>query len=380
MELLENSENGFDGRFIIYKYDENTIYKKIKKEIHSQKLLLDKIKKNFSKYKNIIENIYKSPFFPSIKGYDVEDDGSYKCKIIHGYRLDRIAKLNLKNNEIIKIRIAILKLKSILNKNVNKLSGDWALHNLIYSINDDKIYNVDLEGFFSYPSVPSWGNINFINKWLDDCIKNIRVNNVVEIVKYVKTTDTSYSGKHIDIGYHSIYIDSIYYRGQRDCVKRLEFCKDVCDFKNKNVLDIGCNIGGMLFPLSSIINYGCGIDFNYKNINSGNALKQYKNIHNLSFYVFNLDTENHNFIKNFMPKIDIVFLYSVCKWIKKWKELISFISKNSKVLFIETNGTSDQQQEQIEYCKLKFKSVKKIYNKSLDDKGQNNRKLFFCKN
>jgi len=81
-----------------------------------------------------------------------------------------------------------------------------------------------------------------------------------------------------------------------------------------------------------------------------------------------------------MPKIDIVFLYSVCKWIKKWKELISFISKNSKVLFIETNGTSDQQQEQIEYCKLKFKSVKKIYNKSLDDKGQNNRKLFFCKN
>jgi hypothetical protein len=189
MNILENSENGFNGRFIIYKYDENTIYKKIKKEIHSQKLLLDKIKKNFSKYKNIIENIYKSPFFPSIKGYDVEDDGSYKCKIIHGYRLDRIANLNLKNNEIIKIRIAILKLKSILNKNVNKLSGDWALHNLIYSINDDKIYNVDLEGFFSYPVVPHWGNINFINKWLDDCLKKIeyliKSNSIMEDLKII---------------------------------------------------------------------------------------------------------------------------------------------------------------------------------------------------
>ena len=172
MELLENSENGYDGRFYIYKYDENTVYKKIKKEIQSQILLAKKIVKNFSKYKDVIENIHKS-HLPTIKGYDVENDGSYKCKFINGYRLDRINKLNLKYNEIVKIRNAILKLKNILNKNKRKLSGDWVLHNLIYSINDDKIYNIDLEGFFSYPSVPSWGNINFINKWLDDCLKKI---------------------------------------------------------------------------------------------------------------------------------------------------------------------------------------------------------------
>jgi len=55
---------------------------------------------------------------------------------------------------------------------VNKLSGDWALHNLIYSIEDDKIYNIDLEGFFSCETpLPNWGNIKKINEWLDNCLK-----------------------------------------------------------------------------------------------------------------------------------------------------------------------------------------------------------------
>ena len=202
----------------------------------------------------------------------------------------------------------------------------------------------------------------------------------LNIIRYVKKSDKAYSANHIDIGYHSIEIDGTYHKGQRDCVKRLEFCKKEYDFKNKNVLDIGCCIGGMLFPLSSTISSGCGIDFNYRNINAGNAIKQYKKINNLQFYVFDLDKEELEFIKNFIPKIDVIFLYSICMWIIKWKELIDFISLNSKVLFIETNGSSSQQLEQINYCKLKFSDVKKIYDKSLDDKGQHDRKLYICTN
>ena len=41
---------------------------------------------------------------PNIKGYDVENDASYKCKFINGYILDRINELNLKYNEIVKIK------------------------------------------------------------------------------------------------------------------------------------------------------------------------------------------------------------------------------------------------------------------------------------
>lgn len=209
-------------------------------------------------------------------------------------------------------------------------------------------------------------------------VSNINLENTVNIIKYVKENNTSYSGKHIDIGYHSIELNGQYYRGQRDCLKRLEYCKKEYDFNGKNVLDIGCCIGGMLFPLSSMINYGCGIDYNFRNINAGNAIKDYKKISNLSFYLFDLDRENHEFITNFIHDIDVVFLFSVCMWIKNWKKLIDFICLKTKVLFIETNGSSVQQEEQIDYCKIKFNCVKNLYEKSLDDNGTQNRKLYVC--
>mgnify|MGYP000123000305 CR=1 FL=1 len=203
---------------------------------------------------------------------------------------------------------------------------------------------------------------------------------VLNVVKYVKKSKTSYNGSHKDIGYHSLIIDNIYYKGQRDCLKRLNYCKQYYDFDNKNVLDIGCCVGGMLFPLSDTIKFGCGIDINCKNINAGNMMKQYTKTDNLSFYVFDLDNESLDFLKNYISDIDVVFLFSVCMWIKKWRELIDFISLNSKIMFIETNGSADQQQQQIEYCKKKFKSVVNIYKESLDDDKQHRRQLFVCKN
>ena len=41
----------------------------------------------------------------------------------------------------------------------NELCGDWALHNLIYSLDDEKIYNIDLEGFVTYDPLPDWVNL-----------------------------------------------------------------------------------------------------------------------------------------------------------------------------------------------------------------------------
>jgi hypothetical protein len=48
-----------------------------------------------------------------------------------------------------------------------ELCGDWALHNLIYSISDDKIYNIDLEGFITYYPLPEWANLEKITLWID---------------------------------------------------------------------------------------------------------------------------------------------------------------------------------------------------------------------
>ena len=100
----------------------------------------------------------------------------------------------------------------------------------------------------------------------------------------------------------------------------------------------------------------------------------------MGFYVFDLEKENLEDINNFFDEsIDIVFLFSVCMWINNWKELIKYIHKNSNILVIETNGNNNQQLEQYNYINSKYKTVKKLYDKSDDDETQKNRELFICK-
>jgi hypothetical protein len=51
----------------------------------------------------------------------------------------------------------------------------------------------------------------------------IKQSDVINIIKYVKTSGKSYSGIKQDIGYHSIELDNTYYKDQRDCIKRIEY-------------------------------------------------------------------------------------------------------------------------------------------------------------
>jgi hypothetical protein len=67
-------------------------------------------------------------------------------------------------------------------------------------------------------------------------------------------------------------------------------------------------------------------------------------------------------------------------WIKKWKELIEWVYKNSNACLFETNGKKLEQQEQIDFLKTIYKKVFVIHEKSLDDKIQIKRKLLFCDN
>jgi len=402
--LLNNVDNGFPGKFHIYlNQDKTRVYKKIKNNAHGNQL--KKYLQNtveFNKYQNILLNINDNQYIGeyTIKCFDIESDGSHKCDYIEGYRLDKICngEITINDQEIINNMISkIDELMKCLNQNCKNIGGDWALHNLIYSVEENKIYNVDIEGFYTYYVLPWWANIDKINEFLTSVLEKLNqynnmdnnmdknmnennVNKVLNIIKYVKSSGYSYSGQHIDIGYHSIDLDGKYYRGQRDCLQRLEYIEKEIDFNNKNVLDIGCCIGGMLFPLADKINNGIGLDFNYKNINAGTRIVNYKKISNLAFYQFDLDKEDINFIDNFYDdKIDIVFLFSMCMWLKKWKNVIDYIYNISDILLIETNGSSNQQLEQIQYVKSKYKDVKILYDKSLDDKGQHNRQLYLCK-
>lgn len=208
------------------------------------------------------------------------------------------------------------------------------------------------------------------------------INKILGLLNYAKTSGKSYDGSMYGSAYHSLRLKGYYFRGQRECNLRLQ--KVPYDFSNKIILDIGCNAGGMLHSLSDKIKMGIGIDYDYRLINCANAIKTINNSNNLSFYRFDLENEDLNLINNYIlsedKKIDICFLLSVCMWIKNWREVIRFVSTISKNLLFETNGTYQQQKEQIEELRKIYTDIQIIEEESNDDPGQPNRRLLLCKN
>lgn len=207
-----------------------------------------------------------------------------------------------------------------------------------------------------------------------DDIKKIK-----NLLQYTTTSDKTYNGEQYDGGYHSLNIHNVSTTGQRQPSERLAGVP--FDFNNKTVLDIGSNQGGMLFEIQDSIKEGVGIDFDYRLVNVANKIQNSHNYNNLNFFVFDLEKEDFNLIHNFSQyKVDIIFLLSVCMWIKPWKELVYWCSKTAKSCLFETNGKKWQQQEQLEVLQSSYKNVTLIRDKSIDDPSQSKRKLYYCEN
>lgn len=200
---------------------------------------------------------------------------------------------------------------------------------------------------------------------------------IKNLLTYTVTSGKSYNGRNHETGYHTLNINGTVLKGQRQPGMRLETVN--YDFTNKTVLDIGSNQGGMLFEIANKIKYGIGIDFDPRLVNVANRISNTNN-YNIDFYNFDLSKEDFNLINSLCreSKIDVVFLLAVCMWIPTWKELVTWVSKNSSHCLFETNGKSKQQSEQIDYLNKTFRSVEMLAESSEDDPKQKKRKLLWC--
>ena len=98
---------------------------------------------------------------------NINDNGNYSMKYIEGINLMDILKkkdekcliagwdskelkLNSETGEDILKHLLYLENKLFEYSKIYSLRGDWFLHNLIYDTKRKKIYNIDLEGFYSY--------------------------------------------------------------------------------------------------------------------------------------------------------------------------------------------------------------------------------------
>jgi hypothetical protein len=143
----------------------------------------------------------------------------------------------------------------------------------------------------------------------------------------------------LEFGYHSFDIFDVHIQGQRNPLKRFAKIKPYYNFTGKNVLDLGCNTGGMLFHIPEI-EKGIGLDFDTTCIESCNIFKSWLHFSaNYDFYVQDLNTFNcMSFCneKNFKP--DIIFLLSLGSWIKNWKQLYTDCLNTCKTILFETNN------------------------------------------
>ena len=163
---MDTSRKG-SGRFEV-NINNNFIYKKTNNSKAGIELQEQIKNEGFYKYKDIIENSYKIKHRHAVKGFNVKQDGSYNSIYIDGYRLDRIDN-DVEHDILLKIKKQVRILIKDLDDNKEGLTGDWGLQNLVYSIKDDKIYNIDNEGFFTYKKIKYK---NLYKRWMEG-LKNI---------------------------------------------------------------------------------------------------------------------------------------------------------------------------------------------------------------
>lgn len=200
----------------------------------------------------------------------------------------------------------------------------------------------------------------------------------LNLLDYTKTSGTAYAADGFPAGYHEIQIGDRVYGGQRKPAERLEASE--IDFTGKTVLDVGSNQGGMLFAIADKVRWAVGLDYDPKMVNASNKLRRIVGADRVDFFVFDIDSDPHGLIEDFLPeeRVDVVFLLSVCMWVDRWRDLIDTLAAMSDQMLFESNGSPDQQTEQVSYLQSCYGDVKLLRGQSSDDPKKKARRLYLC--
>ena len=211
-------------------------------------------------------------------------------------------------------------------------------------------------------------NITYDNKIVNNIKNKLHDTTLKGHYNKWKNTDKCY------VGYHSFNFGNVTLKGQRNPLIRLKSFKTVFDFTNKNVVDFGCNTGGMLHHLPEI-NNGLGFDYDIKCINAAKHLSNIIKYNNtLLFKQHDFDKNSYQDLKNKITfKPDIIFLLSLGSWIKSWKELYKTALSYKCPIILEINNEKEGV-SQLQFFKNNNKNLKLIINNSLDDCTNNNRR------
>jgi len=153
------------------------------------------------------------------------------------------------------------------------------------------------------------------------------------------------------VSYYKLDMPGLHFNGQRDPVVRHNLLTGIApefDFGGKSLLDVGSNMGGMLFPVAGQIRWGVGVDFDGYMVNAGNRISDAYNFKHIRFYQFDLQQDDLEAIKDFLPTdgsnggcvencVDVATMYALTRWLNNWKDVVQFLYRTSRHLVMEVN-------------------------------------------
>lgn len=142
-----------------------------------------------------------------------------------------------------------------------------------------------------------------------------------------------------EYAYHSFSIHGVNIRAQRDCGVRLNEYRKHFSFANKNILDFGCNVGGMMIHAHECYR-GVGVDYDSHVIEAGQNIIKILDVSEKYSYIRHdfdkdnsMDLLNNEIFANFKP--DVIFILSLQAWIKDMGLIKSICDKFKVPVFFE---------------------------------------------
>lgn len=157
-------------------------------------------------------------------------------------------------------------------------------------------------------------------------------------------------------------------KGRRSAMRRIDVMP--IDFESKVVLDMGCNVGGMLFAISDKIKRGYGIEGNVEAVNRALELSKKYNINNINFKCADIETG-----EIILGRYDVGFMLSLANWIVNWKDIVLKMKNSCDILVFEAHGRKDKQDKQIDFIHKNFRKVELLLKEAEDG---NERSMFLC--
>lgn len=177
-------------------------------------------------------------------------------------------------------------------------------------------------------------------------------------------------------GYHSYTMDHIDIKGQRDTLKRVELFRQHVDFKDKTVVDFGCNVGAVMHHLHEIKS-GVGLDFDEKCVDAGNRISALLGKDNIRLIQCDLDKESMVSIAQKIPaSADIALLLSIGSWVKNWKAIYELAVARSERFIVELNNR-EEGEAQVVFLKKLGCQLDKVSDQSLDDLTGNHKRILY---